>query len=256
MFRGFKLSINSLAGLYLKLDVSGVSQVDMRPVIDMIKSGKPISARKVANELFPQGEPDIFLSHSFADRDKALAVAKKINEVHNLKVFIDSEVWGSVYELLKEIDDEYCWQNDSCTYSYEKRNRSTAHVYMILNSALHEVIDRSESFIFLGSDNSLVASIKETTEQDDETKTFSPWIHSELLFSAMVRPKRPKRLVKNAFDSAIAAESLSEGKTLIVEHDAPLDHLQEISKAKFEQWLNRPKFQAHGLDKLYNLLAE
>lgn len=255
MFSGFRLSVNSLPDIDFMPDVNAIGQVDMTPVIEMIKSGEPIDARKVADKFFPQGAPDIFLSHSFADRDKARALAHKLEQVHKLKVFIDSQVWGSVYSLLKEVDNEYCWHKESSTYLYEKRNQSTAHVYMILNSALHEVIDRAESFIFLGSDKSLVASIKETTEQNDEAKTYSPWIHSELLLSSMIRRKQPERYPVRVLDSAISAERLTEDKQLIVTHDAPLNHLREIPRQVLTQWLATPHSSNHGLDVLYNLLA-
>ena len=255
MFRGFKLSANFMLDRKYASDINAVSHVDMVPIIEMIKSGEPIDARRVANKLFPQGAPDIFLSHSFADRDKAVILANAMQQAHGLKVFIDSEVWGSVYDLLKEVDNEYCWQRASNAYSYEKRNQSTAHVYMILNSALHEVIDRAESFIFLGSDKSLVASIKETTEQYDEAKTYSPWIHSELLLSSMIRRKQPERYRVRALDSAISAERLTEDKQLIMTHEAPLNHLQEISQNVLRQWLETSHGRDHGLDVLYNLLA-
>lgn len=255
MFSGFRLSVNSLLDIDFIPDVNAIGQVDMTPVIEMIKSGEPIDARKVADKFFPQGTPDIFLSHSFADRDKALLLANKIQQAHGLTVFIDSEVWGSVYDLLKEVDDEYCRTFENTTYSYEKRNQSTAHVYMILNSALHEVIDRAESFIFLGSDKSLVASIKETTEQNDEAKTYSPWIHSELLLSSMIRRKQPERYPVRALDSVISAEHLTEDKQLIVTHEAPLNHLREIPRQVLTQWLAAPYSSNHGLDVLYNLLA-
>ncbi|MBO1519723.1 hypothetical protein [Oceanisphaera pacifica] len=205
----------------------------------------------------PQGSPDIFLSHSFVDRKKALLLANKIQQTHGLTVFIDSEIWGAVYDLLKEVDDEYCFQKISGTYSYDKRNQSTAHVYMILSSALHEVIDRSEAFIFLESENSLVPSIKSTISEDDQAKTYSPWIHSELLLSSMIERKKPKRYERvKALDSAIGTEHLTEGKQLKVKHSAPMGHLIKISQDIFNDWLDAPGRTEHGLDALYKLLSE
>lgn len=220
---------------------------------ELILGGGPIDAEKVSNLLFPKGKnPDVFLSHSYADRDEAVKLAQQMRQI-GLSVFIDSEVWGSVFDLLQKVDDEYCLNTSGKTYSYQKRNRSTAHIYMILNSALHHMIDRSEAFIFVASENSLIADVTESQISDlEESKTASPWIHSELLFSSMVRrqvPERIKREVARATMEAI----LEESKDLNVHHIAPLEHLAVIEESVLKNWLN-PKLNkehTHSLDVLY-----
>lgn len=256
MFKCFRLSENILLDHAAGTSAETFNSVDMTAISNMIKSGEPIDASEVADQLFPQGTPDIFLSHSFADRNKALLLANKIQQTHGLIVFIDSDVWGSVYDLLKEVDDEYCRLSGSNSYSYEKRNQSTAHVYMILNSALHEVIDRTEAFIFLGSENSLVPSIKSTMSEYNRDKTYSPWIHSELLLSSMIRRSRPKRYKEVVLDSVASVEHLTESKQLKVEHDAPMGHLTKISQILLNQWLETPCKKENGLDILYKLFRD
>ncbi|MFC0476256.1 hypothetical protein ACFFHF_13535 [Robertmurraya beringensis] len=108
-----------------------------------------LDGTEMQNSWFPQINADIFLSHSHNDKEKAIALAGWINATFGLTVFIDSCVWGSADALLRIIDDEYCKNVDSPTYSYEKRNFSTSHVYMMLSSALTMMIDKTECVIFL-----------------------------------------------------------------------------------------------------------
>jgi len=218
---------------------------------ELILDEEPIDAEQVSNLLFPKGNPDVFLSHSYADRDEAIKLAKQMRQ-KDLTVFIDSEVWGSVYDLLQKVDDEYCWNESSETYSYQQRNRSTAHIYMILNSALHHMIDRSETFIFVASENSLVKDDTETQVTDlEDSKTASPWLHSELLFSSMVRRQLPQRIEKKTARASMQA--LDEAKALVVHHTAPLNHLIKIANAVLKSWLKLKlnKTGSHPLDVLY-----
>ncbi|MBE0508926.1 MAG: hypothetical protein IBX50_19775, partial [Marinospirillum sp.] len=162
MFRGFRLDSDIKINEAFVQQAGASSSLDITAVEKLIMSGHPIDAAKVADCLFPQGKPDVFLSHSFQDRAVALDLAAALRS-KGLSVFIDSEVWGSVYELLREVDNRYCLQSNGLMYDYLKRNQSTAHVYMVLNTALHKMIDRAEAFFFIGSENSLVASAEEMT---------------------------------------------------------------------------------------------
>lgn len=257
MFKGFRIE----SGVRFRANARGFvaqrkAQVDLDAVKQMIMSGEPIDAQKVADKLFPAGAPHIFLSHSFKDKDDAVRLAAEL-EKKRLRVFIDSEVWGSVYDLLQQIDDEYCLQPLTNTYNYEKRNRSTAHVYMILNTALHNMIDRAEAFLFVGSENSLVASAREMTELGDNQKTYSPWIHSELMISSMIRTKMPDRY-RGTYKSKSEAtlEHFAEARTLKVEHPAPVKHLKLIDQDTLAQWLTSSSGGNGALDELYSLMTK
>ncbi|MCC5439660.1 hypothetical protein [Clostridium botulinum] len=46
------------------------------------------------------------------------------------------------------IDNNYCFNKDTETYDYIKRNYSTSHVYIMLSTALSMMIDRAESIFF------------------------------------------------------------------------------------------------------------
>lgn len=141
-----------------------------------------LSAELIQEHLFPEVEADIFLSHAHADEDKVIALAICLEKI-GFKTFVDSCIWGNARDLLKVIDNEYCGHSNGKSYSYEARNFSTANVYMILNTALHRMIEKSELFIFLGTENS--TSLSQNIERQESL--VSPWIFSELTFVNQVR---------------------------------------------------------------------
>lgn len=94
-----------------------------------------LEGNKIIENWFREEKFDIFLSHSHKDKELALGIAGFLNKEFKLKVFIDSQVWGYVDELLKKIDNKYCYQKNTETYNYQKRNISTAHVHLMLNNA-------------------------------------------------------------------------------------------------------------------------
>lgn len=166
-----------------------------------------LDATAIQEHLFPAIDSDIFLSHAHADEDKVISLAVYLEKI-GFKVFVDSCLWGNVFDLLKTIDEEHCKFKGSTTYNYQKRNFSTANVYMILNAALHHMIQKSELFIFLGTEESL--TVKDSIENQESLK--SPWIFSELTFVNQVvrhdnRPYlRPRKVVKSTkFEDAQVA---------------------------------------------------
>ncbi len=211
-----------------------------------------IDAQKVADALFPQKDVDIFLSHSFKDIDKAHVLAAALRSI-GLTTFIDSYIWESAYDLLKLIDDKYCYQSSTGTYNYEKRNQSTAHVYMILNTALHKMIDRSEAFLFLETKNSIADLEKQKPVDTNNDQTYSAWIHSELMFSSMVE-KREHRQIRPIYeDSAAINKSMEEHRTLRVAHPAERKHLFSLSQSELEDWIRRCLHSSIGLKKEHPL---
>lgn len=150
----------------------------------LLIDGNSLDGDEIQKHLFPEDDIDIFLSHSHGDADEVIKLAI-ILEKKGLKVFVDSCVWGNAFDLLKVIDQKYCRNHDDSAYDYDKRNYSTSHVYMMLNTALHKMIDRCEMFLFLGTPNSV--SVKNGIKNQESLK--SPWIFSELAFIQHVRRK-------------------------------------------------------------------
>lgn len=184
-----------------------------------------IDAKTVIEKVFPSQKVDIFLSHSHDDRDAATQLAIYLKEKCDLNVFVDSCVWGSADELLQKIDDLHCRDNSSENYRYIDRNRSTAHVHMILATALQQMIDRADTLFFLNTDKSL--STKHSIKDDE--KTLSPWIHMELMFSSLVRRKP-----QPSFEDAAVMDGI---KRYDVAHEAPLKHLTSLTHGELVTWM-------------------
>lgn len=229
---------------------------EIKHVLENLFDKDTIDAQKVADSLFPQEDVDVFLSHSFKDIDKAHVLAAALRSI-GLKTFIDSYIWDSAYDLLKTIDNKYCYQSSVGTYDYDKRNQSTAHVYMILNTALHKMIDRSEAFFFLETGNSIADLEEQEPVAIDGDKTYSAWIHSELMFSSMVE-KREHRQIRPIYEDSAAINKSMEGhRTLQVAHPAERKHLFSLSQGELERWVQRCRrstsvlSEDHPLDLLY-----
>lgn len=250
MFQSFRVNANSITGFDDERSLS----FDMGRLESLLASDSPIDADAVSNIIFPNGTPDVFLSHSHADVRKAACLARKMENL-GLKVFVDSEVWGSVFELLKTIDRKFCYQQYSKTFDYDKRNITTSNTFMILNSALIKMIDKAEVFMFIGSDNSL--SFDSTKELLGENKTYSPWIHSELLFSSMVRVKIPERF-KTAIafdDTSIKTEASLEGIQPRFIHPAEVKHLSVVNDIQLVRWLTSGARNDAALNRLYEIVG-
>lgn len=225
---------------------------EIKHVLENVFDKDAIDAQRLADSLFPQESVDVFISHSFKDIDKAYVLAAALRSI-GLKTFIDSYVWGSAYDLLKSIDNKYCYQPGVGTYDYDKRNQSTAHVYMILNTALHKMIDRSEAFFFLETGNSIADLEEQKPVTIDSDKTYSAWIHSELMFSSMVE-KREHRKIRPIFEDSAAINKSMEGRRdLQVAHPAERKHLFSLSQGKLENWLQRCHRSNSGLKKEHPL---
>jgi hypothetical protein len=152
------------------------------------KNADDVDLSEVINDWFPSGEYDIFLSHSHKDEKLAIAISFYLKKTFDLNCFVDSCVWGYAETLLKELDERYSNSND-----YDCRNGTTAHVHLMLNSALMEVMQSSTAFIFLQTGNSL-----ETERKGVKNWTYSSWIYSELnmsrVMSNILYPKKEKKL--------------------------------------------------------------
>lgn len=122
---------------------------------------------------------DFFISHSHNDEKAAIVLASWLETYYDCSCFIDSLVWKSADELLKEIDDRYCYKKHTKTYDYKKRNFTTSHVHAILSMALLDTIKNSKCCIFIESDESISLS------NGLRKKTFSPWLYEEIKYMTL-----------------------------------------------------------------------
>ena len=249
MDRGFNLSINtdSYPVNFSKVqDYKAASQKRVEDLAQLMIDTDTFDASLILESLFPTVNADIFLSHSSKDTNGAIQIALELQENCGLNVFIDSCIWSSIYDLLKAIDNKYCRREGHTTYDYDERNRSTAHVHMILTTALQRMIDQTDTIIFMNTDQSI--SLKHSV--NGEQKTLSPWIHMELNFSSLVRRRsREKTLSERAYslEGSVSVEQFE------VVHDAPTSHLTAISESKFKEWMQRASSLkgSQAIDHLY-----
>ena len=218
----------------------------------LLNENEVFDVEKINNELFSNVKPDIFLSHSHADQENVIKLAAKIEYHTKLKVFVDSGVWANAYDLLRKIDDKYCYQSQTHTYSYEKRNHTTANVFMILNAALHRVIDSCELLLFLGTDNSI--NIQNLLTENKYIS--SPWIFSELQFANLVKRNVPNRFLRPSLESYDDIR-IAEDASLIIK-DAKFayptpDSDFDLDNEELRTWVSHLRFNTyeHPLDLLY-----
>ena len=151
-----------------------------------------LDASLIEEDWFPSVNAQVFLSHSHQDEKIVIRLAGYLFENYGIRSFIDSAVWGYANNLLKQIDNRYCVQSKKptggCTYDYDKRNQSTAHVHIILQGALAKMINHCEALVFVNTPHSLNMS-----DIGNDTTTASPWIYSELLMANTFPARRPEQ---------------------------------------------------------------
>lgn len=165
---------------------------------DGIIEGDTLKDTYFPSDLFEGSNYDIFISHSHNNEEEAHLLAAWLKKYKNLSCFVDSFAWGSADQLLKEIDDKYCYRKHSKTYDYKKRNFTTSHVHAILSMALLDTILRSKYCIFIESTESvpLNSGLKK--------KTLSPWLYEEIKYMQLLQPKRESKMFSEGLEKAIA----------------------------------------------------
>lgn len=148
--------------------------------------------------LFEGSYYDVFISHSHNNDEEAHLLAAWLMKYKKLSCFVDSFAWGSADQLLKEIDNKYCYRKHTKTYDYNKRNFTTSHVHAILSMALLDTILRSKYCIFIESTESvpLNSGLKK--------KTLSPWLYEEIKYMQLLQPKRETKMFSEGLEKAIA----------------------------------------------------
>ncbi|RVZ78363.1 toll/interleukin-1 receptor domain-containing protein [Helicobacter pylori] len=103
----------------------------------------------------------VFLSHSHADRNKALEVKDYLESQTKRKVFIDSLFWDYKDDVLNELA------------KYDDISRIEDAFTLILRESLEYMIKKCPYFVFLQSSNSV-------SNQGLSQITYSVWIYEEL----------------------------------------------------------------------------
>lgn len=199
----------------------------------------------IQDDWFPAIDADIFISHSHENKKLAISLAGWLYDLLGLTAFVDSCIWGCSNDLLKVIDDKYCYNRRSGTYDYGKRNHSTSHVHMMLCMALNKMIDKTECLFFINTPESL-----EVSDDIEFKHTASPWIYAELQISRVIRQQRPNRfLMKRNIKRPLVENS----KKLRVKYNVDLTHLVDLRIRDLVWWRKsvQDDLDRHALDKLY-----
>lgn len=257
MYRGFQLQLDTL-----NLDAykeNGQKIYDrhsrnLKPILDgYILANGALDGAKMEAEWFPQMPADIFISHSHDDKELAISLTGWLYDCFRIVAFIDSCIWGYADDLLEIIDNQYCRNDNNVNFNYTKRNRSTTHVHMMLSTALSKMIDHSECLFFLRTPKSTIKNIV-------HTKTYSPWIYSEIATSQIVRKRFPDRVLTTEIMKAYSGGGVlneSQKEELRVEYLLKLNHLVELTDRDLRAWNTRwnslEESHTHPLDKLYHI---
>ncbi|MGL2909461.1 TIR domain protein [Helicobacter pylori] len=109
----------------------------------------------------------VFLSHSHADKNKALEVKYYLESQTKRKVFIDSLFWDYKDDVSNELA------------KYDDISRIKDAFTLILRESLQDMIEKCPYFVFLQSSNS-VSNQGLSRNQDLLKITYSAWIYEEL----------------------------------------------------------------------------
>ncbi|RVZ57305.1 TIR domain protein [Helicobacter pylori] len=121
----------------------------------------------------------VFLSHSHADRNKALEVKDYLEEYRDAEcVFIDSLFWDYKDDVLNELA------------KYDDISRIEDAFTLILRESLEDMIKKCPYFVFLQSKNS-VSNQGLSRNQDLLKITHSAWIYEELKIAHSISESRP-----------------------------------------------------------------
>ncbi|GAA7264915.1 toll/interleukin-1 receptor domain-containing protein [Helicobacter pylori] len=148
----------------------------------------------------------VFLSHSHADRNKALEVKDYLESQTKRKVFIDSLFWDYKDDVLNKLA------------RYDDISKIEDAFTLILRESLQDMIEKCPYFVFLQSKNSV-------SNQGLSQITYSVWIYEELKITHSISNK--SRLT-------IAMESFQ------VSHNISpfLEHLETITLSELSRIIN------------------
>ncbi|GHP96932.1 hypothetical protein VN0268_14270 [Helicobacter pylori] len=134
-----------------------------------------LNHNKIKEAFFSPFEPQlkdakVFLSHSHADKNKALKVKNYLESKTNHRVFIDSLFWDYKDDVLNKLA------------KYDNTSKIKDAFTLILRESLQDMIEKCPYFVFLQSNNSV--------SNQGLCTTYSAWIYEELKIAHSIRESR------------------------------------------------------------------
>lgn len=211
--------------------------------INIIRNDKKyINATDLQNTWFPSVSSHIFLSHSHADENIAKLIAGYLYDKLKLRVFIDSTIWQYANDKLLELIEynvnwKYPYPNlKVCSINDVFRFKDNINIMLLM--ALTKMIDMTDCFIFLNTDNS--------TDIYNNNQTYSPYIYYELGISRYIRKVKRKGRFYKQFNRS------TEEMKIKMKFDLSTDHLIDLDMNTFIDWSNIENEDFEALDYLYN----
>ncbi|BAW52315.1 uncharacterized protein HPF38_1386 [Helicobacter pylori] len=143
-----------------------------------------LNRNKIKEAFFSPFKPQlksaqVFLSHSHADKNKALKVKDYLEEDLDAEcVFIDSLFWDYKDNILKEMS------------KYNDTSKIKDAFTLILRESLQDMIEKCPYFVFLQRNNSV-------SNQGLSRTTYSAWIYEELKIAHSIRESRPTPMMES-----------------------------------------------------------
>lgn len=174
-----------------------------------------VNGNKLQEALFKKdGIKDaIFISHLHADVNKARRIKFLLSRsLPQYKVFIDSEIWSDVYQVIKELKIEYARTSDGKYYKGDISLKIIKNLFLMVAMSLTEVISKSSAFIYISGGEK---------KSGNTIATDSPWVCHELLVSSLIpeAPEVPDLILENFAKKASCSDA-------VFEYEAPANHLQ------------------------------
>ncbi|WRB23814.1 toll/interleukin-1 receptor domain-containing protein [Helicobacter pylori] len=189
----------------------------VKKIHELIKDAKHsndgivLNHNKIKEAFFSPFKPQLknaqaFLSHSHADKNKALEVKNYLESETDHRVFVDSLFWDYKDDVLNELAE------------YDDTSKIKDAFTLILRESLEDMIKKCPYFVFLQSKNSV-------SNQGLSQITHSAWIYEELKITHSISNK--SRLT-------IAMESFQ------VSHNISpfLEHLETITLSELSHIIN------------------
>lgn len=195
MERAFRTNIESVEEIRKDISIADIESFKKKRIrfkrtiqplikpVNGVLNGSTIKSTYFPSNTLEGFKYDFFISHSHTNEESALLLATWLESNIDCSCFVDSFVWKSADELLKELDDVYCYKKHTKTYDYKKRNFTTSHVHAILSMALLDTIKNSKYCIFIESEESI------SMGNGLKKKTFSPWLYEEIKFMTILQNK-------------------------------------------------------------------
>ncbi len=160
-----------------------------KKIYELIKDAKHsndgiiLNHNKIKEAFFSPFKPQlkntkVFLSHSHADKNKALKVKNYLESETNHRVFIDSLFWDYKDNIVKEMS------------KYDNTSKIEDAFTLILRESLQNMIEKCPYFVFLQSNNSV-------SDQGLSCITYSAWIYEELKIAHSIRESRPTPMMES-----------------------------------------------------------